>query len=93
MDDSMGSVDRPAHYAGDGVVSCDDAIASMVSRVQFRPGDGNVISHKWQAAMEYLWRWPMKNGAEDLRKAQYVIGQMADIVERCDPFVEWGDVE
>ena len=24
----------------------------------------------WGCAFKYLWRWPLKNGVEDLRKAE-----------------------
>lgn len=66
----------PDHYAGDGIISCDRAIESMVYGIEFEGSSGNVLCHKWQTAVEYLWRWPRKGGVDDLRKCRHIIDQM-----------------
>lgn len=73
-------VKSPSHYAGDGNVECMDAIRSMMHDTHF---DG--ITHFWWGnAIKYLWRWPRKNGVEDLRKAIRCIEYMLDEIEGGD---------
>lgn len=71
----------PAHYAGDGIITCDRAIESMVHGIEFEGSAGNVLCHKWQTAAEYLWRWPRKGGVDDLKKARHIIDQMISRLE------------
>lgn len=78
------TVKSPRHYAGDGIISCDRAIKSMVSGIEFAGSEGNVLCHKWQTAAEYLWRWPKKNGVDDLLKARHIIDQMIECFEVSD---------
>lgn len=59
-------VRRPAHYTQGGI-ECIDAIRSALGPEGFRAYCiGNVI--------KYNWRYRLKNGAEDLRKAQVYLG-------------------
>ena len=66
-------VNHPSHYTQGGV-ECKDAIKAAVTALGGYEGflTGNAI--------KYLWRWKLKNGAEDLRKAafwiQELIGEM-----------------
>lgn len=70
------AVSAPVHYAGDGSIQCKDAMRSMMS------GAGNMmppyIAGWWAQAFQYLWRWRLKNGVEDLEKARECIGYMID---------------
>ena len=61
----------PVRYSGDGEVSCSRAMKSMMHETSFGP----MALWWWGCAFKYLWRWPHKNGEEDLAKA-------ADCIER-----------
>lgn len=58
---------NPAHYAGDGEVDCQRAMRSMLfgARGKLSP----MALFWWASALKYLWRWPWKNGAQDIDKA------------------------
>lgn len=62
-------VKRPFHYDGDGKISCMDALKSMMYAVDMDP----VVAYWWGCAFKYLWRWPNKNGVQDLKKARQCI--------------------
>ena len=36
----------------------------------------------WQNSFKYLWRWPYKNGVEDLKKARWYLDRLIEEVER-----------
>lgn len=63
---------NPGHYEGDGEVSCARALRSMTWLSTLPP----MQLWWWGCAFKYLWRWPWKNGAEDLRKAHDCIGRL-----------------
>lgn len=63
---------NPGHYEGDGEVSCARALRSMTWMSTLPP----MQLWWWACAFKYLWRWPWKNGAEDLRKAHDCIGRL-----------------
>jgi len=56
------NVYQPSHYTA-GKVECIEAIESAVAKLD--GFEGYCIGN----AIKYLWRWKMKNGTEDLRKA------------------------
>lgn len=62
-------VSSPAHYTGD--IECKDAMKSMMNKGGF-PGHEMEIFW-WGCAFKYLWRWPDKNGIEDLEKCKQCI--------------------
>lgn len=62
------AVASPSHYAGDGI-EAKDAMRSMMHGV----GGGSMAYYWWGCAFKYLWRWPRKNGVEDLRKCRQCI--------------------
>lgn len=64
------AVSHPAHYAGDGRIECMDAMRSMMAPAR---GVGPIAAMWWGNAFKYLWRWHLKNGVEDLRKAKQCI--------------------
>lgn len=66
MDDRFDPVSSPMHYAGDGRIECKDALSSMLSVARVTAKQ----AYWWGCAFKYLWRWPLKNGVEDLRKAE-----------------------
>lgn len=68
-------VDHPSHYTSGGI-ECIDAIASALS------------CHKdpmaaWLTGqiMKYIWRWPLKNGLEDLKKARFYLDRLIKMFE------------
>lgn len=67
----------PSHYDGDGEVSCERALRSMTWLSTLPP----MQLWWWGCAFKYLWRWPWKNGAEDLRKAHDCIGRLLEEVD------------
>lgn len=76
------SVNHPAHYTAGGI-ECIDAIAAALT-CQTDP------MHAWLTGqvLKYLWRWPMKNGLEDLKKARFYLDRLIADVERKDK-EEW----
>ncbi len=77
-------VTAPAHYAGDGSVTCKDAVASMAAGYD----KGGVTSAQayWSiAALKYLWRWPLKGSPlKDLKKARECLDLAIAAVEGGD---------
>ena len=57
--------ETPTHYQGDGTITCADAMASMMHDTCL----SGMEAYWWGCAMKYVWRWPHKNGAEDIEKA------------------------
>lgn len=59
-------VKAPAHYAGDGITTCEVAMQSMVHGADM----DHHVSYWWQTSLKYLWRWPHKgNPLMDIDKA------------------------
>ena len=65
-------VNHPPHYNKAGI-ECIDAIKAMTDDGFEYYLQGNI--------MKYLWRYMYKNGAEDLKKAQWYLTELIDIVE------------
>jgi hypothetical protein len=63
------SVNHPSHYCKGGV-ECIDAVDAAVSDLSGRE------AHYTASAIQYLWRWKSKNGAEDLKKARWYIDRL-----------------
>ena len=61
---------HPSHYEGAHGVECMEAMRNVLDRE-----DGLTGSEKYWTgcALKYLWRWPFKNGLEDLRKSRQCI--------------------
>lgn len=70
-------VGSPAHYAGDGIVTCKDALRSMMANAEVSSEE----AYWWGCILKYVWRWPHKHGAEDLRKARKCIDYLLEV---CD---------
>ena len=70
-------MNHPDHYTQGGI-ECKDAIKAAVTALGGYEGflTGNAI--------KYLWRWKLKNGAEDLRKAVWYIHRLIDEAEARD---------
>ena len=65
-------VNHPAHYNKTGI-ECIEAIKAMLGSGFKYYLQGNI--------MKYLWRYRYKNGAEDLKKAQWYLTELIDVVE------------
>lgn len=70
------SVNHPAHYTAGGI-ECIDAIAAALT-CQTDP------MHAWLTGqvLKYMWRWPLKNGLEDLKKARFYLDRLIADMER-----------
>lgn len=70
------AVEQPPHY-NKSSVECIDAMEAMVE-------GSDIPSHEaycWQNCFKYLWRWPYKNGLEDLKKARWYLDRLIQKVE------------
>ena len=66
-----GRPERPAHYRRGGI-ECRDVERALLSDSDV----GALTAHLWMDALEYLWRWDLKGGADDLRKAARCVEEM-----------------
>lgn len=70
----MDNVNHPGHYTSGGI-ECIDAIRASLGDKEFADYcKGNII--------KYLWRYRLKNGVEDLHKAQVYLNWMIEAEER-----------
>ncbi len=68
----------PEHYRGDGFITCDMALAAMLSRAT-RMAMPPMVIFWWANAFKYIWRWAYKgNGMADLNKAIDCIERVRD---------------
>ena len=65
-------VNHPAHYTAGGI-ECIDAIEAALT-CQDDPTSAWLTGQ----VLKYLWRWPAKNGAEDLRKAEFYLHRLIE---------------
>jgi hypothetical protein len=68
-------VNHPPHYLK-GKVECIDALESATSDLT---GIEAVCTAN---AIKYLWRWKQKDGVESLRKAQWYINRLIEVMEK-----------
>jgi len=79
----MASIDRdmvnsPPHY--NQTIECIDAMKAMSDSITLPSHQ----SYCWQNIFKYLWRWPYKNGVEDLRKCRWYLDRLIKEVESAD---------
>ena len=67
-------VNHPAHYTAGGI-ECIDAIAAALT-CQKDPMQAWLTGQ----VLKYLWRWPLKNGLEDLEKARWYLDRLIEKV-------------
>lgn len=70
---SKDMVNRPPHYNTSGI-ECIDAMKAMCDRALVEPH----AAYCWQNTFKYLWRWPYKNGLEDLKKARWYLDRLIE---------------
>lgn len=63
-------VNHPPHYTSGGI-ECIDAIAAALS-VHKDPMSAWLTGQ----VLKYCWRFPLKNGVEDLKKAQFYLDRL-----------------
>ena len=68
-------VNHPAHYTAGGI-ECIDAIAAALT-CQKDPMQAWLTGQ----VLKYLWRWPLKNGLEDLEKARFYLNRLIENLE------------
>lgn len=73
-------VSAPAHYAGDGKIECMAALRSMMHGIMMLPSR----AYWWGCAFKYLWRWPHKNGLQDLYKCRQCLDYLIEEVEDAE---------
>lgn len=67
------NVNNPEHY-NKGGIECIDAIESSMTKEAFAGYlKGNI--------QKYMWRYEQKGGAESLRKAQWYLNKLVNLVE------------
>jgi len=65
------NINQPSHYTN-GEIECIDAIDSAVK------GLNGLESFCTGNAIKYLWRWKLKGGVDDLRKAEWYIKKLIE---------------
>lgn len=74
---SVDIVNKPPHYNTAGI-ECIVAMEAMTQKATVAPH----VAYCWQNSFKYLWRWPYKNGLEDLKKARWYLDRLITIMER-----------
>ena len=72
MAEEMDVVNKPKHYNQSGV-ECIDAIEAATGTGFESYLQGNII--------KYLWRYKYKNGVEDLKKAQWYLNKLIEVID------------
>lgn len=67
---------NPSHYQGNNI-ECIDYIIEVL-------GEEGTIAYCQGNVTKYLHRWKMKNGLEDLKKAQWYINKMVELETKRD---------
>jgi hypothetical protein len=80
--DELDYINKPLHY-NIAPLECIDAMEAMVAHADVHPH----ASYCWQNSFKYLWRWPYKNGVEDLKKARWYIDRLITKLEGDDDYL------
>lgn len=71
----MSNVDHPGHYNA-GSVECIDAMEAATTHLT---GLENICTAQ---VIKYVWRWKLKNGVEDLKKARWYLDRLIQSLEK-----------
>ena len=66
-------VNKPSHY-NSGSIECIDGIRAMLTDEEF-------IGYLRGNSLKYRWRYPHKNGVEDLKKAEWYENKLLEVLE------------
>lgn len=69
------NVNRPSHYTQAGI-ECIDAITAAVS------GKTGIEAVCVANVIKYLWRYELKNGLEDVKKAQWYLNRLVSEMDK-----------
>lgn len=70
-------VNSPPHYS-QCAIECIDVIDQVVGNLE-----GSLAMYIGNA-IKYIWRFPFKNGIEDLRKAVWYLNRAIDLLEKTN---------
>ena len=70
-------VASPSHYKRGGV-ECKHVMAAMLDGLDLTPEQG----YWYGCAIKYLWRWPKKNGLQDIAKCRECLHILMDTLEK-----------
>lgn len=75
LDAPKDTINHPSHYTN-GKVECIDGIEAATTGLEGIEAvcTGNVL--------KYIWRWKLKNGIEDLKKARWYLDRLIAKVEK-----------
>lgn len=63
-------INHPAHYTAGGI-ECIDAIEAAIAAIE-SPTEACLTGQ----IIKYVWRWRLKNGVEDLKKARFYLDRL-----------------
>ena len=66
----MSAVEHPSHYQTAAGVEC---IVAMEAATEGLSGSEAICTSQ---VIKYIWRWKLKNGVEDLRKARWYLDRL-----------------
>lgn len=72
---SKDNVNSPSHYTQAGI-ECIDAITAAVS------GKSGIEAVCVANVIKYLWRYELKNGIEDVKKAQWYLNRLVSELDK-----------
>lgn len=72
---SKDNVNSPSHYTQAGI-ECIDAITAAVS------GKSGIEAVCVANVIKYLWRYELKNGLEDVKKAQWYLNRLVSELDK-----------
>ena len=72
------NVNSPSHYTQAGI-ECIDAITAAVS------GKSGIEAVCVANVIKYVWRYELKNGLEDVKKAQWYLNRLVSEMDKQEP--------
>ena len=76
---SKDNVNSPSHYTQANGLECIDAITAAVS------GKSGIEAVCIANVIKYLWRYELKNGVEDVKKAQWYLNRLVSELDKKEP--------
>lgn len=73
------NVNSPSHYTQANGLECIDAITAAVS------GKTGIEAVCVANVIKYLWRYELKNGVEDVKKAQWYLNRLVSEMDKKEP--------
>lgn len=70
------AVNKPNHYIGDYGLEVEEILQNFMGRYE-----DSYVAHRVASTIEYLLRSPLKNGKQDIEKAQYNLKQALEYID------------